>query len=198
MRVLRDWFKRLAFAGLKPQAAGKLPLRERLRRRLSRFMDRLAGTPLASDPLHESNRTWRQNLKATLYVAVPFLIGLSVVLLSTHVVRHRNKPAAVVIPSKLTRDLYDEVLKPSELEIAEIVLEKKTDPPVVHGKARNNSDQKFESAEISFNITDKDGMLLGAVRTTVRNIPPHGSQAFTVAVPQKDAAIVLVRDARRL
>ncbi len=199
MRNLRELIERLAFAGLSPGAPARPPLRERLRRRFERLVDRLAGTPPpVDDPLVESHRTWRQSVKVALYLAAPFLLGLVLLLYSTDLVWHRNRHQQLSIPSIISTQLSQEVLQPSQLEVVRMSLVDNSGSPVIDGSVRNNSGESFESAEISFNITDKDGMVLGAVSTTVRGVPPHGIQTFRIPVPHKNAAIVLVRDARRL
>ncbi|HZT32311.1 MAG TPA: FxLYD domain-containing protein [Bryobacteraceae bacterium] len=196
----RGFFKRMAYAGLERPSNSKLPLGERLRRRLDRLADRLAGTPPpVDDPLYETNRAWRQKIRLALYIALPFVAALVVLLISSNFGWLRNKPStAPVEPAKLVSSLPPGVLRSSELEISEMFLQKDAHPPLLHGKVLNHSTSAFEAAEISFNVTDKDGMLLGAVSATVRNVAPGGSQEFTVPVPLAGAAIVLVRDARRM
>jgi hypothetical protein len=193
----RGFLKRVAYAGLGPQGAAKLPLRERLRRRLEQFGDRLAGVPPREEGF-TGGRTWKQNVRVAVLVALPVLVIGGLLFWRSRATRPADAQEGPVVPSSLAIDLRREGLRPSEVEVAEIVLMKDAQPPVARGTVRNHSGEKPASVEISFNVTNKDGMLLGAVTTAVRDIPPHGSQTFEVEIPQKDAAIVIVRDTRRL
>jgi len=64
----------------------------------------------------------------------------------------------------------------------------------VTGIVRNNTNQKVDSAEVSYYLADTEGSLLGTDTTEVANVEPHGSVAFRMALKIAKAEYVLVRD----
>ena len=202
--ALRDRIEKIIYAGLKPEAGRHPPLRERVRLWLDRRLDRLAGAGEApEDPLYLTNLTWTQKARWAILIAAPVVVTVLLVAgVSTNLVNfeflHKAESAPAPSVAKALPDLVRDLKNLSELEIVELALQRKEFPPVVEGAVRNNSDQVFRAAEISFNVTDERGAMVGSVSTQVQNVPPHGTVRFRVEVPMKNAALAIIRETHRL
>jgi hypothetical protein len=99
-------------------------------------------------------------------------------------------PPVQIVPPGL------QIEKNKDLEVVEIEFNKNREPKFITGTLRNRTDRAFSRCEISFHVTARSGSQLGAVDTTVQNVPPHGSVRFRIPVPQKDAEFTMVRELR--
>jgi len=170
---------------------------DNVRRRFERFLTGRAP----SDPLYLTNRKWPQKLRLAALVAVPVLVlGALVIVTSTnglhfnkvnvyeHSLAEASPPAAKRAP--------DPKLAPTALEVVNIRIAKDADPPVVMGLLRNNTNQKVNSADVTFYLADNGGSVIGTQTATVQNVGPHDSVNFKAPLTITGAGYVLVRDVR--
>ena len=83
-----------------------------------------------------------------------------------------------------------------DLQVVEVSVDRSATPHVVAGTLKNNTGRFYSAAELSFDLTDEDGSAIGGVSTKVLKIEPRSSTGFRFPIPQRNAAFVLVRDAR--
>jgi hypothetical protein len=88
----------------------------------------------------------------------------------------------------------DPKLVPADLEVVNIHIVRDAHAPTVAGVVRNNTNQKIDSAEVSYYLADEDGSLLGTEIVDVENVAPHGSITFHLPLKQTSAEYVIVRD----
>ncbi|HLY19171.1 MAG TPA: FxLYD domain-containing protein [Bryobacteraceae bacterium] len=177
----------------------------RLRQGLGRMRARielLINGSAPSDPLYLSNRTWQQKLKNAALVSSPVLILIALILIaSTDVFRiHKADPyghtLAEVQPAAAQKRLPEPKLAPAPLEVVNIRIAKDTQPPVVTGILRNNTNARVRSVEVSYFLADDGGSLIGSDITGVQNLQPHGSVTFRSALKITNAEYVIVREVR--
>ena len=184
-------------------AAGKSTF-VRLRRALdplrARF-ERFISGPAPDDPFYLSNRTWQQKLKVSVVVGAPVLLLIALVMAGAtdmfrlHKVDPYERPAETPLAAK--KPLPDPVLARRDLEVVNIHIARDVHPEVVTGIVRNNSNQKVDSAEVSYYLADTDGSLVATETADVTNVEPHGSVTFRTPLKVPDAEYVIVRDVRR-
>lgn len=183
--------------------AGNSPL-DRLRRRFDHLRARieiLISGRAPDDPLYLSNRTWQQKLKIASLIGAPVLMLVALVTIgATDVFRfhkvnpYEHSPTEALAPAVPQKRMPDPVLAPADLEVVNIRIAKDAHPPVVTGVVRNNTNQKVDSAEVSYYLADTDGSLVGTDATEVANVEPHGSVAFRTTLKVAKAEFVIVRD----
>ena len=175
------------------------------RKRIGQRLDRLATpAPAPLDPVHQARMRWKRKLLASVLVVVPLAVVTAGILATTNVFRSRHIERRFVVPPAAAQKARDsavgatqELTDASELEVSQLALEREN-PPAITGEVRNKSGVTLEAGEISFNVLNNQGAVLGSVSVTVHNIPGHGAAHFRVDVPQKGAALALVRDAHRI
>jgi hypothetical protein len=184
-----------------PAAKSKLdPLRKRLdpiRARIEIFVSGRAP----DDPFYLTNRTWQQKLKIVALIATPVLLLMVVLtaaatnLFRFHDVDPYEHPLAeTTVPAVSKKRLPDPIVAPADLEVINIRIAKDAKPPAVTGVVRNNTNQKVDSAEVSYYLADTEGSLVGTDTTDVENVEPHGSVSFRMPLKIGKAAYVIVRD----
>lgn len=57
----------------------------------------------------------------------------------------------------------------------------------IEGKVRNNTDQKYTYAQISFNLYDDEGALVGTALANVNNLEPGGIWKFKAMIMNQEA-----------
>jgi hypothetical protein len=189
---LRAFLERVAFAGLKPDVT-EGPKKSKLQSLIQSAED-LASVGLGpeSKPL-PGPRTWRHKVAI---IAALLIVGVSIYVLVGFLRKPAEQkefsgppPAPVEIVAPGTT-----VEKNKELEVAEIDFDITRNPKIITGTLRNRTDRAFAQCDISFYLTTKTGAQLGAVDTTVLNLPPRGSARFRILVPMKDAEFTMVRE----
>jgi hypothetical protein len=169
---------------------------DRLRQRFERFLSGRAP----SDPLYLSNRTWAQKLKVAALIAVPVLILGALVMVGATDMFHFTKvdpyehPLADAQPVSDTKPAPDPKLSRTDLEVINIHISKDENPPVVTGIIRNNTNQKVDSAVVSFYLADERGSLMGTETTQVQDVGPHNIVTFRAPLKIMNAEYVLVRE----
>ena len=84
----------------------------------------------------------------------------------------------------------------TDLQIVEVAVDKSTTPNTVTGTLKNNTGQFYSAAELTFDLTDEEGSAVGGVSTKVLKIDPRSTTPFRFPIAQRNAAFVLVREAR--
>jgi len=153
------------------------------------------------DPLYLTNRTWQQKLKLAGLIAAPVLLLIALVTIGAtdlfrfHKVDPFEHPAAeTAAPAVPQKRLPDPILATSDLEVVNIRIARDAHAAAVTGVVRNNTNQKVDSAEVSYYLADTEGSLLGTDTTDVANVEAHGSVAFRMPLKIAKAEYVLVRD----
>lgn len=135
-------------------------------------------------------------------VGVPLVIVLGIVLYALITPpRAADKPPGDLRPDEIaarTQILPKDftVSQNTDLQVVEVTVDKSVTPHVLTGKLKNNTARYYSSAELSFDLTDEAGSAIGGALVKVPKIEPHSSTPFRHAIPQRNAAFVLVRDAR--
>ena len=201
MKRLREFFEKLAYAGLKPRdprapIAPRTGFFGRLRERADRF---ISGGPAPSDPLYLSNRTPAQKARAMALIAVPcFLLAVAAGIAFTVIEAPEPKPqkelsakeiAAKVLPN------FDAITlgKTADVQVAEILV-KHDGGSRLEGILKNTSTHEVGVANLLIDLTDATGTQVGAVNSRVENIPAGGAKPFTIPIQRHDAAFALVRE----
>ncbi len=200
MKRIRAFLESIAFAGLKPggQAAPKPefgwlgPLRGPVERLLS-------GTA-PNDPLYLSNRTSGQKLKSWSLIGIPCLvlaIGIAVTLsnfLDPPEIKPAKEPTAAEITAKLLPNVEKDLkfTPPTEVQVIEV----RVDGARVVGVVKNTTAREIAVTSVVFDLTNSTGSQIGAISTTVENLPASGNKEFQIPIKQRDAAFALVREVK--
>jgi hypothetical protein len=184
-------------------APGKSQL-DRLRKRFEPVRARIEifiSGRAPNDPLYLTNRTWQQKLKIASLIAAPVLLLIALVtagatdLFRFHKVDpYEHPPTETAAPAAPQKRLPDPILAPADLEVVNIRIAKDAHAPVVTGVVRNNTNEKVDSAEVSYYLADTAGSLVGTDATDVANVEPHGSVTFRMPLKIAKAEYVIVRD----
>lgn len=199
MGKLRAFFESLAYAGLKPQAPGAAapkPAGE-WRQRFERFLTK----PADADPLYLSNRTVWQTMRVWVALLVPAVIVLAVLIVAwSGAFRGKDGPklrelTAAEKSARILPNFNAKIQLPTnrDLDVQDAHVEHGS-PTRVAGLVKNNTDHAIASAEMAFDLLDLRWSRLGAVSTTVANLPPHSATPFQFTVSQDAAEHVMVRD----
>ncbi len=203
LEKLESRIEPIVFAGMKPDEPDEAPA-PKPAGPLRRLFDRYLSGGYTDDPLLVSNRSWKKRLAIGGAIGIPVLsiVGISVYLMA------RGEPGKAAAPRELTpaeiaaktlklpKDL--KVNKNVDLEVLEVEVQNTGGSPVVTGTLHNRSNKAFQSAEISFDLTDSKGSQLGAVEMTLHGIEPNASTKFRLPLQQRETAFVLVRELRGL
>jgi hypothetical protein len=153
------------------------------------------------DPLYLTNRTWQQKVKLASLIAAPVLLLIALVTVgATDLFRfhkvdpYERPPAEAPVRALPQKRLPDPVLTPAGLEVVNIRIAREAKALVVTGVVRNNTNEKVDSAEVSYYLADTEGSLVGTDTTDVSNVQPHGSVAFRMPLKVAKAEYVIVRD----
>ena len=199
---LRRFLESMVYAGLKPAGAPAPPPRTGWRGRLKGVWDRLLGGSMPTDPLYLSNRTWKQKLKMGTVVCAPVLIVVGIFLYSLLTPPAApEKPLVVLTPAEIaarTQIIPKDFKVPQnvDVQVAEVFVDRNSNPHRISGTLQNVSEKRFGNVELSFDLTDQDGSQVGGASTVVPDIGPHAMKKFSFAIPQRNAAFVLVRETR--
>jgi len=183
--------------------AGKSQL-DRLRKRLDPLRARIEifiSGRAPNDPLYLTNRTWQQKLKIASLIGVPVLVLIALVTIgATNLFRfnqvdpYEHPPTEVPQAAAPQKRLPDPILAPADLEVVNIRIARDPHAMMVTGTVRNNTNQKVDSAEVSYYLADTEGSLVGTDTTDVANVEPHGSVTFRMPLKVAKAEYVIVRD----
>ncbi len=204
MGRLRKFFESIVYAGLKPAGAPARPQQTGWRGRLRRSWDRLLSGPAPSDPLYLSNRTWKQKLKVATAVCAPVLIVVGIFVYSLLTPPPApEKPLVVLTPAEIaarTQIIPKDFKVPQnvDVQVGEVSIDRSSTPHRISGTLRNTSEKRFSNVELTFDVTDENGSQVGGARTVVADVGPHATKSFSFAIPQRNAAFVLVRETRPL
>ena len=157
----------------------------------------VAGRP-HSDPLYLSNRPWWKRGLVWTAIGIPCLAvaGAMVFLTKPELIdAPPPQPTAAEIAAHLLPDLNTSSL-PTNLDVELIDAHVDLLANAVVGRVRNRTANRIQEVEIIFNLTDSVGGQLGAVSTTVKNLPGKGASAFRVPLRQRQARTALVREIR--
>ena len=196
MNPIRKFIESIVFAGMKPggQAARKPELKwlGPLRGPVERL---LAGGPTPTDPLYLTNRTPTQKLKSWSLVAIPCLI-LAVGIAYT--LRALDPPEPAPVKELTPAEIAAKMRLPSDLTLAPAsevqVLEVRVEGTQLLGSVLNTSKREIAQVQLVIDLTGSEGSQVGAVNTTVENLPPSGRKDFRIALRQRNAAFALVRE----
>lgn len=176
------------------------PVRKRFDNLRQRIEILISGRP-PDDPLYLTNRSWQQKAKIASMIGAPILLLIVLVAIgATDVFRfhavdpYEHPPTEIPQPIIPQKRLPDPVLAPADLEVVNIRIARDAHPPAVTGLVRNNTNQKVDSAEVSYYLADTEGSLLGTDTTEVSNVAPHGSVNFRMPLKIAKAEYVIVRD----
>jgi hypothetical protein len=131
-----------------------------LRARIEIF---LSGRP-PDDPLYLTNRTWQQKAEDRLAdrradAAADRLVTIG----ATNPFRfhkvdpYEHPPTEAPPPAVPQKRSPDPILAAEDLEVVNIRIARDARPPVVTGTVRNNTNQKVDSAEVSYYLADIRG-----------------------------------------
>ncbi|MGA7238282.1 MAG: FxLYD domain-containing protein [Bryobacteraceae bacterium] len=175
---IKQFVENLAYAGLKPQ-----------------------GGP--SDPLYLSNRTLGQKLTAWSIIGIPALVvlgGLGLVLfgffdkdapIAPPPAGLTNAQVAEKMLPDLNKDIHIESQHDLDVEDVHVVMGA---PSHLVGIAKNTTDRPISTAELIFDLTDRNGSRQGAVSTEIKNIASKTSVPFQFAIESSAATFALVRE----
>ncbi len=202
MGRLRQIFESIVYAGLKPAGAPAPPPGTGWRGRLRRAWDRFLSGGAPSDPLYLSNRTWKQKLKVAAAVSTPVLIVVGIFVYSLVTPPPApEKPLVVLTPAEIaarTQIIPKDFKVPQnvDVQVGEVSVDRASTPHRISGTLQNVSEKRFSNVELTFDLTDENGSQVGGARTVVPDIGPHATKSFNFAIPQRNAAFVLVRETR--
>jgi hypothetical protein len=166
---------------------------------LREFVDRmLSGSP-ESDPLYLSNRTFFQKARLWILVGIPCLVGLGVVAWVFTRPAPKAAPPKEVDRAEMARNLAPElntlkIAPNTQIQILTAQVNREKGVRLI-GTLKNISGRPITSADVVFDLTDKDGSQLGAVSVTVSNVAAGATADFSVPLIQDTAVSALVREA---
>jgi hypothetical protein len=170
---------------------------DRLRARIEQF---IAGPP-PDDPLYLTNRSLKQRLKLAALIGLPVVLLAALVMIGVldlfriHAVDPFERPPTEAAPPVAPQKrLPEPKLTVADLEVVNIRIAKDAHPPMVTGVVRNNTNEKVDSAEVSYYLADNQGSLVGTDTTDVQNLAPHSSVTFRMTLKVARAEYVIVRD----
>jgi hypothetical protein len=203
MNRLRELLESIVYVGLKPatREVRQGPRFKWLGRLSGPFERLLFGGPAPSDPLYLTNRTTGQKIRFWSLIAAPCIVVLAGFgyMLSSMMDPPDVKPAKELTASEIAAKMLPNVGKNLNLptnravEVVEVKVQNSGGAKLV-GTLRNNTDREIASAELIVDLTDLAGSQLGAVSTTVQNIPPGSTKTFQLPIKQTGASIALVRE----
>lgn len=199
---LRKAFESVAYAGLKPSGAAAPPPRPG--GRLKRAWDRLLSGSTPKDPLYLSNRTWKHKLSIAATVCTPVLIVIGIFVYSMMTPPPvTEKPPAELTSAEIaarTQIIPEgfKVAQNDDVQVSEVFVDRNSSPNRVSGTVQNATGKRFGVVELTFDLTDQDGSQVGGAKFSVADLAPRASKAFSFPIPQRNAAFVLVREARPL
>jgi hypothetical protein len=158
---------------------------------------RLLDKPTTNDPLYVSNRTTAQKWRTIAFVAGPFLVIAAVVIL-VQGLKPPAPPPRQLTPAEIAAKMLPDATKvPLEsnpdVSVGDVQIEHSA-RPIVTGTINNTSARVLRKAEVLMWLADEHGSVLGSLTAQAHDVPPHGSAAFRIPLPFKNASIVLVRD----
>jgi hypothetical protein len=201
MTRLRELFESIVFAGMKPGASPERTQGMKWLGPLRGPVERLLSGSAPSDPLYLTNRSRGRRIKAWSLVAIPclFIVGLVALTLSNDYIdppeaaSQKESPeveAARKILPNLARDIKIDSNK--DVDLVEVHVDRSA--MKVAGTVRNNTAHAIAVTDVVFNLANKSGSRVGAVRGHIENLPPKTTKDFEFPIKQRDAAFVLVRE----
>jgi hypothetical protein len=205
MNRVRDFVEKLLYTGMKPGAPGAPaasksdPMRwlGPLRAPLESF---LSGGPSPTDPLYLTRRTSGQKALRWGAIGLPFVAMVTVLFLaasgSFSTPPKEEKPdsktsiAATLLPNY--KDV--EVKMNRDIVVLEARLDRSLNPVVLWGTVKNVSGRTIESADIVFDLTNREGSQIGGYTITVQKIRSQETGTFRDPVKIPGAAYALVRE----
>lgn len=199
MKRIREFFKSIAFAGMKP--GGQAPRKPQLMwlgPLRAPFERLLSGGPAPTDPLYLTNRTLARKLISWSLVAIPcalLAVGIGVTLsklLDPPQTTPPKAPVAAEPASKVLPDLGKDTLlvPPSDVE----VLELKLDGSRLVGVVKNTGTREIAVVELIIALTTTGGAQVGGAKAIVEKLPPSGRKGFQIPIKRNGAESVLVKE----
>ncbi len=202
MKKVREFFEKVAYAGLKPSGQKPEARRDtgwgRVRTKIDAF---LAGGPAPSDPLYLTNRSFGQKAKPWLIVGIPMLILLGAIGISLSNIL--EPPEAPPVAEPTAKELSAKILpnldanlkiaSNNDVEVVEVRVEHTGGSKVV-GSVRNNTNHEIAAAHMVLDLTDTKGSQVGGVEVQVESIPASKVKAFSMPIAQHTAAFAIVRE----
>ena len=192
---LRGKLDKLLFSGLKPDQ----PLRRKKKPKIDELLEEesliFAGLKPEDKSLPGPASIWKR-------VAATFgalIVAGSLGTLAYFLSRTAERPETAAGPSH--RIIFElppnfRIDKNQDLDVSEIVFQHDRQPYFISGKVKNKTGRHFKRCEISFDVTTADGGRLGGVVTMIKDLGPHETTDFRIPVPQKNAALTMVRELR--
>jgi hypothetical protein len=167
-------------------------------------IERFLSGGAVADPLYISNRTIGQRIRMALLVGIPAVAVAALVVwgMSTYFesrgssgAASHTDDAARAVTAKLLPNIEKNFTTDysRDVNIVEAAISTGNER-ILFGKIRNNTDRVVQVAEAVFELTNDDGSELGGVVVTVRNIAPKATAPFKLALTQRNARSVMVRE----
>lgn len=102
--------------------------------------------------------------------------------------RKEAAPATQSVPTVPPDFKNVEVKMNRDVLVLEARIDRETKPATVAGSAKNVSNRRVLSAEIAFELTDKEGSQDGGLSVVVENLAPQEVSQFRARLPIQDAA----------
>ena len=190
---LREFFEKVAFAGLKPDAPAA-PKKSKIQS-LVRSAEELAARGLKPDEAREARSPWRTRIAVGVAAVAIIGVGVTLVIALQHPADKSETTAASGPPPPIVPPGF-KVEKNKDLAVEEIDFNKVAEPKEITGTLRNLTGRQIASCDVSFDVTTKQGGQLGGVSTTIHDLAPHGTAHFRIPVPEAEAGFVMVRELR--
>src|SRR5438874_2482574 len=131
-------------------------------------IDRLISGRQSSDPLQVSNRSISQKVALAFLIALPCMLVIAVIVLvmptKPPTVEHDQLTNAQIAARMLPGLEKTKVETNRDVEVVDAHVERK-ETVALAGSVRNNTDHSIVGAEVSLEVADADGSILGTVAT---------------------------------
>jgi hypothetical protein len=173
--------------------------------RLQGLVGRFLSGSTQSNPLYLTNRTTAQKIKLWLAVTIPaaLVVGALAAVWLGIVDTAPPQPPGELSPSQIAEKLLPDLSKPLDvptdhtLEVVDVHIDH-AGPAKVMGVVKNTTSTAVAAADLTFELTNRDGSRMGAVGTRVATVPANGSVKFELPIVQEKAAFAFVREIHRL
>jgi hypothetical protein len=201
MKRLRDYFERIAFAGLKPGEQRAQQRQLKWLGPLSGPIERYLSGGAQSDPLYLTNRSTNQKIRSWLLIGIPSLLLVVAIGIATSNIidppeaKPQKELTAKEIASKLLPGMDKEIKLTTnpDVQVVEIAVQHHGGTRLV-GVVHNNTSHEIGTVELVIDVTDTTGSQVGGVSGTVLKVPAQSNKEFQFSIKQKDAAFALIRE----
>uniref|UniRef100_Q023V2 Uncharacterized protein n=1 Tax=Solibacter usitatus (strain Ellin6076) TaxID=234267 RepID=Q023V2_SOLUE len=201
MKRLREFFEKIAFAGLKPGGQKAQGTQFKWLGPLSGPIERFLSGGAQNDPLYLTNRSTNQKIRTWLLIGIPCLLLLAAIGVMTSNILDPPEAAPVKeltakeIASKLLPNMDKEIKLTTnpDVQVVEVAVQHGGGNRLV-GVVHNNTSHELGEVELVIDVTDNAGSQVGGVSGTVLKVPAKSNKEFQFPIKQKDAAFALVRE----